>query len=49
MPAFGAAGCEDAAAVLGRHARAKSVFVGTLAAARLEGTFHIAVCSKWRG
>jgi Secretion system C-terminal sorting domain len=40
MPAFCAAGCEDAAAILCAHTRAKSVFVGALAAAGLVGTFH---------
>jgi hypothetical protein len=40
MPAFGAARREDATAILCAHTRAKSVFVGALAAAGLVGTFH---------
>jgi len=40
VPTLGAAGREDAAAIFCAHTRAKSVFVGALAAAGLVGTFH---------
>ena len=40
MAAFGAAGCQDAATVLRRHTRTKTVFIGALAAAWLVGAFH---------
>jgi hypothetical protein len=40
MPAAGAAARENGAAVLGFHARAKSVRLGAMAIIRLKGTFR---------
>lgn len=40
MTALGTARCEHAAAILGGHAAAKSVFIGAFAAAGLVSTLH---------
>jgi hypothetical protein len=40
MTALGAAAAQNLAAIFGSHARAKTVFVYTLAVARLKCTLH---------